>query len=127
MGNHGDENEHNVHNGHPATDFIVGALLGGLAGAGTMLLLAPQSGLRTRVQIRRKGLNLRDQAIASVGNAMDQARSTSQQMMAKVQEQGDKLHLEAEKVEQRAEHAVDLQKERWAPVVAAGKTAVNGS
>lgn len=42
-------------------DLFVGVLLGGLAGAGAMLLLAPQSGARTRLQIHEKSLELRDQ------------------------------------------------------------------
>ena len=40
---------------------VVSMLVGGLAGAGTMLLLAPQSGEKTRMQIKEKGVELRDQ------------------------------------------------------------------
>ena len=39
---------------------LVGTLIGSLAGAVTMLLLAPQSGKDTRTQIQKKGIELRD-------------------------------------------------------------------
>jgi len=39
---------------------VVSMLVGGLAGAGAMLLLAPQSGEKTRMQIKEKGVELRD-------------------------------------------------------------------
>ena len=42
--------------------FLFGVLVGGLAGAAAGLLLAPQSGEQTRVQIREKAIELRDQA-----------------------------------------------------------------
>ena len=41
--------------------FVVSMLVGGLAGAGAMLLLAPQSGEKTRMQIKKKVFELRDQ------------------------------------------------------------------
>lgn len=47
-------------------DVFTGVLLGGLAGAGAMLLLAPQSGARTRFKIQQKSLELRDQTSASL-------------------------------------------------------------
>lgn len=124
MENYNDEHEHY---GHTIRGFVAGVLLGGLAGAGVMLLMAPQSGLRTQAQIRRKGMDLRDQAVGSMEDAMDQARATSQEITAKVHEQADKVQLQAEKMQQRGQHALDVQKERWAPVVEAGKTAANGS
>ncbi|MBN2044533.1 MAG: YtxH domain-containing protein [Anaerolineales bacterium] len=54
---------------------LTGILIGGLAGAAAMLLLAPQSGKDTRLQIRNRGLQLRDQASGFVGDAVSQVRS----------------------------------------------------
>jgi gas vesicle protein len=127
MENYDEESEHSEHYGHTIRGFIAGVLIGGLAGAGTMLLMAPQSGLRTRTQIRKTGMALRDQAMDGVEDAMDQARTTTQQITANVHKQADKMQEQAEKIQQRGQHALDVQKERWAPVVEAGKTAVNGS
>lgn len=39
---------------------VVSMVIGGLVGAGAMLLLAPQSGEKTRMQIKEKGVELRD-------------------------------------------------------------------
>ena len=55
--------------------ILLGTLLGGLAGALTMLLLAPQSGKRTRMQIQRKGIDLRDRTTEIVQDAVEQVRS----------------------------------------------------
>ena len=43
-----------------ALGVLVGMLIGGLTGAVTMLLMAPQSGKETRRQIQEKGIELRD-------------------------------------------------------------------
>jgi len=127
MENYDEETEHSEHYGYTIRGFIAGALVGALAGAGTMLLMAPQSGERTRRQIRKTGVALRDQAMDGVEDAMDQARATSQQITANVHKQADKMQQKAEKIQQRGQDALDAQKERWAPVVEAGKNAVNGS
>ena len=113
-----DENDQSEHYGHTIRGFIAGALIGALAGAGTMLLMAPQSGLRTRTQIRAKSLELRDQAMESVEDAMDQARTTTEQITANVHQQADKVQEQAEKIQQRGQHAIDVQKERWQRVLA---------
>lgn len=42
--------------------FFSGFLIGGLVGAATALLLAPQSGEETRTQIREKGIELKEKA-----------------------------------------------------------------
>ena len=49
---------------------LTGLLIGSLAGAGAMLLLAPQSGAKTRTQIQEKGLELRDQTTGMIDTAM---------------------------------------------------------
>jgi gas vesicle protein len=51
-----------------------GLLIGSLAGALTMLLLAPQSGQKTRLQIQEKSIELRDQASGMLEDALGQAR-----------------------------------------------------
>ena len=53
---------------------LAGMLVGGLAGAVTMLLLAPQSGKDTRIQIQKKGIELRDRTSEMVEDAMTQVR-----------------------------------------------------
>ena len=120
------DDEHDEYNVRAALGFLAGILIGGLAGAGTMLLLAPQSGKRTRAQIRHKGLELRDQATDTIEEAMTEARTTGQHLTARVQKQADKIQKQADKLQQRGQDVIDAQKERWSPVVEAGQKAVNG-
>ena len=56
-------------------NILVGVLIGGLAGAVTMLLLAPQSGKDTRKQIQEKGIELRDRTNEIVEDTLAQVRS----------------------------------------------------
>ena len=100
--------------------LFTGLLLGSLIGAGVMLLLAPQSGKKTRKQLRRKGRDLREQATDAVDD-------TAAQIRAKAHQVTDSLHEHAEEMQQRGHAVVDEGKARFATVVEAGKTAVNGS
>lgn len=53
---------------------LLGVLVGGLAGALTMLLMAPQSGKDTRTQIQKKGIELRDRTSEMMQDTMGQMR-----------------------------------------------------
>jgi gas vesicle protein len=122
-----DEQDTSELNVQAALGFLAGILIGGLAGAGTMLLLAPQSGKRTRAQMRHKGLELRDQATDTIEDAMSEARATGRHLTARVHQQANKIQHQAEKMQRRGQEVIDAQKDRWSPVVEAGKTAVQGS
>lgn len=115
------ENQFQEHtsNGTDLKRFLAGLLIGGLAGAGAMLLLAPQSGKSTRTQIQEKSIELRDQTVKSVEDTVAQVRSKANQISTS-------LHKQAEDLQHRGQEMLDEQKERWAPVVEAGKTAVQG-
>lgn len=100
--------------------FLAGLLLGGLVGTITTLLLAPQSGKKTRKQIRRKGRDLRIHTIDTLEDGVDQVRAKTQQVTTNVHEQ-------VEELQQRGQDVVDNGKERLSVVVDAGKTAVHAS
>ena len=53
--------------------FLVGFVVGGLAGAVTALLLAPQSGEETRTVIKEKAIELKDIAADSYNDVYDKA------------------------------------------------------
>jgi gas vesicle protein len=63
-------NENQTISNHNVLSVVAGLLFGGLAGAVTMMLLAPQSGAKTRTQIQEKGLELRDQTTGMLEAAM---------------------------------------------------------
>ncbi len=117
MGNHSDKHESDAIR---PESFLAGLLLGGLAGAGTMLLLAPQSGKRTRTQIQLKGMELRDQTAEAVDDAMLHTRVKARQIKTDVREK-------AEELQQRGQAMLDEQVARVSAVVEAGKQAVHSS
>lgn len=51
-------------------------IVGGLLGAGVALLMAPQSGRRTRLKIRDKGMELRERAAETAEDTRHRASHT---------------------------------------------------
>jgi gas vesicle protein len=99
-----------VHGNTNIKYFLAGLLAGGFAGTVIMLLLAPQSGKKTRDQIQLKGIELRDQAIETVEGAATQVRQTAQQITGDVREK-------AEELQQRGHDMLDEQRERLSTFV----------
>ena len=100
--------------------LLAGAIFGALTGGGTMLLLAPQSGKRTRAKLQRQSLKLRHQATESIEDALADVSD-------KAHEYTDDLQKEVKKVERRGQAILDEQKDNLAAVVKAGKNAVQGN
>jgi gas vesicle protein len=103
LDNHNHEHENGV---NQVGGFFAGLLIGGLAGAVAMLLLAPQSGKKTRAKIEQKSIELRDQAVKNVEDAMAQTRTKAHQITADVREKADEL-------EQRGQDVIDEQRDQW--------------
>jgi len=76
-----DIQEPRYHNNN-ALGVFIGLLVGGLAGAVTVLLLAPQSGKDTRMQIQKKGIELRDRSSKMIGDTLTQVRSNANRISA---------------------------------------------
>ena len=55
--------------------FFAGLVIGGLVGTGLALLLAPQSGVKTRGQIKDKGVELKDGAVEGLTEAGHRAQT----------------------------------------------------
>lgn len=105
------------------TGTAIGLLIGGLAGAVAMLLLAPQSGQRTRAKLNRQSQILREQAadaVEAVEDTVAQARDKAHQVTHDVRKQ-------AENLEQRGQTIFDGQMGNLATIVEAGKNAVQGN
>jgi gas vesicle protein len=103
-----------------AGSFFAGVLAGGLIGAGAMLLLAPQSGKKTRDQIQLEGLELRDRVTESVEDTVAQTRGKAHQIM-------DGVHKQAKELKQRGQDMLDEQKEVVSQAVEAEKTAIHNA
>jgi gas vesicle protein len=68
--------------------FLMGFVVGGVAGAVAALLLAPQTGEETRSMLREKSIELRDQATqqaeaisTKAGQVATEARSRGQELV----------------------------------------------
>ena len=70
---------------------LAGMLIGGLAGAVTMLLLAPQSGKDTRRQIQEKSIELRDRTTEMVEDTLAQVRTNANKVTMGVKDYGKEL------------------------------------
>ena len=63
---------------------LSGLLLGGLIGAGTALLFAPQSGEKTRAAIQSKTVEVRDRTTEGVKDAVSQVKNKTRQVTSNV-------------------------------------------
>lgn len=117
MDNPGQEYKRYINN---SWGFLVGLLVGSLVGAGTMLLLAPQSGKKTRAKIQKKSLELRNHSAEAIEDAVSQAG-------AKVRQVRTGVRKEVKVLDHRGKAMFGEQKKRWSTLVDAGKIAVRGS
>jgi gas vesicle protein len=92
---------------------MAGILVGGLAGAVTMLLLAPKSGKDTRKQIQEKGIELRDRTTQLVEDTVAQARTTANKVSVGLKDRGQEIAME------QLDHVADAAQ--------AGKKAIQSS
>ncbi len=106
--------------GTSGAPMLVGLMIGGLVGAGTMLLLAPQAGRRTREEIQAGAMDLKDRATDSVQGAVYEARSRAQQMASNVRDTANDLQNQGKDI------AID-QLDRVASAAQAGKKALRSS
>jgi gas vesicle protein len=92
---------------------MAGMLIGGLAGAATMLLLAPRSGKDTRKQIQEKGIELRDRTTGLVENTMAQTRTKVNKLSVGLKDRSQEIAI------RRLDHVTDAAQ--------AGKKAIQSS
>ena len=116
---HNRHEEHEDH-GHNTMSLLAGLLVGGLAGAGAMLLLAPQSGKLTRDQIQQKGIELREQTAGAVEDAVSQARLRARRLTASVRGN-------VEDLQQHSQEAIDEQREHLASLIEGTKKSAHGA
>jgi gas vesicle protein len=108
---------------HPANNVLnvlMGMLVGGLAGAVTMLLLAPQSGKDTRTLLQEKGIELRDRTTGIVEDAMAQVRLNAKKLTADGREKIKELKAQGQEL------AVE-QLDRVSDAAKAGKKAIKSA
>ena len=105
--------------GH-AKFVLTGLVLGGLVGAGTMLLLAPQPGKKTRAKLKEGALELRDRTAETVKDTVTQVKNKANQIKAEVQ-------IKARDIQHQGQDLLVKQLDRMTHAAEAGKKALQGS
>jgi gas vesicle protein len=100
--------------------LLAGLMIGGLVGAGTMLLLAPQAGRRTRQEIQAGAIDMKDRATDTVQGAVSDARSRARQIASNVRETANDLQNQGKDI------AIN-QLDRVASAAQSGKKALRAS
>jgi gas vesicle protein len=97
--------------------ILGGLIIGSVAGAVAMLLLAPQSGKKTRMLIQDKGIELRDRATGMVDEAFEQVRSNTSKIAASGITKADEL-------KEQGQDLLAEQIDRVSAAARAGKKAI---
>jgi gas vesicle protein len=110
------ENNHRE-NTSPSGSVLAALLVGGLLGAGTMMLLAPRSGRETRSQLQHKALQLREQTVGTVKDTVDKVSTRTRDLAGEVK-------VKAGGLEQQGRDALAKQLDKVAVAAKAGKQAI---
>lgn len=103
--------KHNQESNNNTLSLLIGILIGGLAGAGTMFLMAPHSGAKTRRLIQERGSQLRDHTTGILEASMAQVWLTKKRLTRDARRKAKELvrHGQANMAE-RVESASDAAK-----------------
>lgn len=107
------ENQEYKYHTNNTLGVLAGMLIGGLAGAVTMLLLAPQSGKDTRKLIQEKSIELRDRTTEMVEDTVSQVRAKANKLTVDLKDRGQEIAVK--------------QLDHVSETAQAGKKAIQGS
>lgn len=94
--------------------MLAGLLVGGLIGAGTMLLFAPQPGAKTRAELQQGAIRLRDRTNESVKGTVTQVKTKANQIKEDVQ-------IKVKDIQHQGRDILGRQLDRISHVADAGK------
>jgi gas vesicle protein len=108
--------------------FLAGFVIGGLVGAATALILAPQSGEQTRAQLAAKGQELRQVGEERLGQYREMADTYTHEYRARaesaLEEARSRIKDTSEQVQERARIVLDEGKTRVSDAIETGKERV---
>jgi len=93
--------------------FLAGFVIGGLVGAATALLLAPQSGEETRAIIQEKSIELKDKAEETAAEARARAEAALAETQAKYDELTQQAKEKTTDLKQRGQVVLEEQKAKF--------------
>ncbi len=103
-----------------AKTLFTGLLIGGLVGAGTILLMAPQAGEKTRSELQQGMNQLKDRTTDTVKDKITLVKSKTDQLKMNVQGKASELQSQGKDI-------LAKQLGRVAEMAGAGKEAVENS
>lgn len=109
-----------IEQGSHTKSMLKGLLVGGLLGAGTVLLFAPQAGERTRAELQQGASELRDRTTETVKDTVAQVKSRANQLKSDVQ-------IKAEELQYQGKDLLAKQLDRVSHAAEAGKKALQES
>ena len=91
----------------PVRAFLAGFLIGGLVGAATALLLAPQSGEDTRKYIQDKSIEIKSSAAEMADETRVKIEAAAEQARQRVETAAEQARVKAEEAATEARARVD--------------------
>ena len=119
MSTKNDEFEYTEHSGSTKS-LLTGLVIGGLVGAGSMLLFAPQAGQKTRAELQEGVGQLREKTSETVKVKLNQARTKADELKATAQTKAGELQNQGQDV-------IAKQLDRVSELAEAGKKAIGRS
>jgi gas vesicle protein len=95
--------------------FLIGFVVGGITGAITALLMAPQSGDRTRALIKEKSIELRDRASETIDEAYAQAEAAALEARSRFDQLAKTTKERADELQQRGKVLLEEQRSKMTP------------
>ena len=97
--------------------FFVGFIVGGVTGAITSLLLAPQSGEETRTMIKDRAIEIRDQASTSVEETIARAEKAAQDAVKRAEELLEQARKRASELAEKGQVLLEEGKDKFSKTV----------
>ena len=103
-----------------ALSALTGMVIGGLVGAGTMLLLAPQPGEKTRAELKEGVSDLRHRTAETMNDKLTQVKSKANQIK-------DDVQIKAQDLQHQGQDLLAKQLDRVSHAAEEGKKMVQAS
>jgi gas vesicle protein len=95
--------------------FLIGFVVGGVVGAATALLLAPQSGEETRTLLKEKSIELRDKASQTAEETLARAEAAANEARARYEKLTKEVKARGGEVIEKTRKAVTPRKKVAVP------------
>jgi len=118
MNTNNQEFEHKDQSGNMIS-VLIGMVIGGMVGAVTMLLFAPQPGAKTRAELQDGAIKLRDRTATTVNETMTQVKSKANQLKIEMQ-------IKAQDLGHQGQDLIVKQLDNVSQAAEAGKKAIEG-